>query len=86
MLEQVDTICKKMQTDPDFSSAIKPWTQTEKELIRKIAGKGFNIISDTPLAPSGPAPSMAGSAYSATCTKCLLVNNQLSCSCDVAPR
>lgn len=87
MIEQVDTICKKVQTDPNFSSAIKPWTQTEKDLLRKIAGKGFNIISDTPLAPPpGPTASMSGSAYSATCTKCLLVNNQLSCSCDVAPR
>ena len=38
-------------------------------------------------APVGPSPSMAsGSAYAASCTKCLLVNNQLSCSCDVTPR
>lgn len=87
MIPDVDKFCKQFQGDPNFSSAIKPWTQTEKDLLRKIAGKGFNIISDTPLAPPpGPTASMSGSAYSATCTKCLLVNNQLSCSCDVAPR
>ena len=40
-----------------------------------------------PAAPPVPSPSMAsGSAYAASCTKCTLVNNQLSCSCDVTPR
>lgn len=98
VIEQVAKICNNAQTDPKFSSAVKPWTQTEKDLIRKIAGKAFNIVPDTPLAPPvpppsavkippTPAPSMAsGSAYAASCTKCTLVNNQLSCSCDVTPR
>jgi hypothetical protein len=35
---------------------------------------------------AAPAPSMVSSAYAASCTKCTLVNNQLSCSCDVTPR
>jgi|688.fasta_scaffold00564_45 hypothetical protein len=40
-----------------------------------------------PPPPSAPSPSMAsGSNYAASCTKCTLVNNQLSCSCDVTPR
>ena len=40
-----------------------------------------------PVAPPVPSPSMAsGSNYAASCTKCSLVNNQLSCSCDVTPR
>jgi len=98
LLEQVAKICNNAQTDRNFSPAVKPWTQVEKDLIRKIAGKAFNIVPDTPLAPPvpppsavkippTPAPSMAsGSAYAASCTKCTLVNNQLSCSCDVTPR
>lgn len=93
-IPDVAKFCDQFQTNPDISPAVKPWTAIEKDLLRKIAGKAFNIVPDTPLAPAvasvkqkaDPSPSMAGSAYSATCTKCLLVNNQLSCSCDVAPR
>ena len=39
-----------------------------------------------PAPPPPVAPSMVSSSYAASCTKCTLVNNQLSCSCDVAPR
>jgi hypothetical protein len=36
---------------------------------------------------SGPAPVASSSgAYAASCTRCTLLNNQLSCSCDVTAR
>lgn len=111
-IPEVDKLCNTWQNDPELKSAITPWTQSEKDLIRRLVSKIVTIVPDTPLAssapparfnpkpapsmsgsgplarfnPNTPAPSMAGSAYSATCTKCLLVNNQLSCSCDVAAR
>lgn len=99
---EIAKLCQQFQKDPKLAPALVPWNQTEKDILRKIAAKVFNVVPDTPLAPAipvavpalpapatppVPSPSMAsGSAYAASCTKCTLVNNQLSCSCDVTPR
>lgn len=41
-----------------------------------------------PPTPSIPSPSTPSSSanYSATCTKCSVINNQITCACDVLPK
>lgn len=65
----------------------KPWTEQEKQWLRVAAGMIYKVVPDAPLAP-GPSPSTPSSSanYSATCNKCTVMNNQITCACDVLPK
>ena len=77
--------CQKLLADPsDLMN--KQWTEEEKSALREWAGKLYTIVPDAPTAPSPSPSSQKSAAYSASCAQCTLINNQLSCSCDVIPR
>lgn len=78
---------QKQFNDPN-DKINKQWTEQEKEWLRKGAGMLYTIIPDTPAAPAVPSPSTPSSSanYSATCNKCTVMNNQITCACDVLPK
>ena len=57
----------------------------------KTPGEGYKLKLTTPPVtppPAGPSPSTPSSSanYSATCNKCTVMNNQITCACDVLPK
>lgn len=68
----------------------------EKEAIKKAAKLIVKVKpSGAPAAAApapGPAPSapmnsaMSAGAYAASCNKCTVMNNQITCACDVVPQ
>lgn len=78
----------------------KKWTEEEKQWLRTAAGILYTVVPDAPAAPgttaapaapmaAGASPSSAASSsatYSASCSRCSVVNNQISCACDVLPK
>lgn len=56
----------------------------------KVWTKDISGTPATPAAPAGPSPSAApgltAGNYSASCSRCQVVNNQITCACDVQPK
>ena len=56
--------------------------------IADLFTKMFTIRAPAVAGPSpvsAPGPAMSAGSYSASCNKCAVVDNQISCACDVMP-
>ena len=84
--EQRD-LAQKQLNDPN-DKVNKQWTEQEKQWLRTAAGMLYKVIPDAPAAPPVPSPSAPPSSamYSASCSKCSVINNQITCACDVLPK